>query len=673
MVEGAFFQDLAVLMVLAGIVSAIFSRLGWPKALGYILVGVLMSEHTWGGSFLLDAESVRILAQLGVVFLMFGMGLDFSAKDMKKIKGVVLPVAVADVLVMTWLGWLVGTKVFHWNTIQSLFLGVAICDSATTLLAKVIDEMGWGRRAFAKYVLGTSVCEDILCVGAIAVATGCAQGGGMSAGAFLASLGWLVLFFVATLVFGLIVVPRLMQRVGRNRDNEALLLAMLGCCFLVSYIAYKFEFSLALGAFLVGLLCATSVERERLGQLVDPLKSMFSAMFFVTIGLLVDPVALGRFLPHILLVSLVIVLGKCTNITFVSLATGLDVKTSVQNGMSLAQIGEFAFMTAILYADLVEDVRTPLFQIAVGASLLTTLLNPLFVRTSEKVGESTARHLPKSVKELLLEYRGWLAKIGASKGSLAYVLARQAAVKLIVYAALILAVGVTCTLLNHLDYTRFSVSFQHWKEWVFFAGANLFSVSILPLVHYATRSLGDEVAEMVAGEGNAAWQGPVRHVVRFAVHVAVAALFFLEVSAINLSAFPHSAAASWTVFGVLVVVGAVGWRFFARAGHRAAAQLHEAITAEERRADTLEPLAFALPEGSIAHVRVAAASAAVGRTLGELDVRAHTGATVISVRRGGLVHHDIGADWRCEANDVLVALGDAGQIDGLTRLVGPAA
>ena len=152
MLESAFFQDLAVQMVAAGGVAVLFSRLGWPKVLGYICAGILMNGYTWGGCLLKDVGSVKIIGQLGVVFLMFGMGLSFSAKDMKKIKSVALPAAIVDTLVMIWLGYTVGTKVFGWAKVPSVFLGVAICDSATTMLAKVFDELGWGRRMFTKYV-----------------------------------------------------------------------------------------------------------------------------------------------------------------------------------------------------------------------------------------------------------------------------------------------------------------------------------------------------------------------------------------------------------------------------------------------------------------------------------------------------------------------------------------
>ena len=164
----------------------------------------------------------------------------------------------------------------------ALFLGVAICDSATTLLAKVLDEQGWSSRPFAKYIMGTSVCEDIVCVGAVAVATGFATGGSVSLGALFNSLGGLALFFLSVLVVGFVLVPRLLESVAKRRDDEALLLTLLGCCFLVSHVASSFRFSLALGAFLVGILGASSDVRDRLGRLVAPLKSMYAAVFFVS-------------------------------------------------------------------------------------------------------------------------------------------------------------------------------------------------------------------------------------------------------------------------------------------------------------------------------------------------------------------------------------------------------
>ena len=157
MVEGAFIQDLALLMAVAGSASFLFGRLKWPKVVGYILAGILLSRHTWGGAFLVDERSVQTIAQLGIVFLMFTMGLGTSVNEMRSLGRVTMPIALLDMVIMMWLGFTIGRSVFGWGTVPSLFLGAAVCDSATTLLAKIIDEMGWGKRPFVRYVLGTSL------------------------------------------------------------------------------------------------------------------------------------------------------------------------------------------------------------------------------------------------------------------------------------------------------------------------------------------------------------------------------------------------------------------------------------------------------------------------------------------------------------------------------------
>ena len=186
MTESALFQDLAVLMAVAGLVAVVFHRLRWPKVIGYLLAGVLMGRYSWGGSFLVDETSIQTIGQLGIVFLMLTLGLEFSAGALKKVKGVSGPMAFVDTVVMIWIGYTVGRRIFGWSSVQSLFLGAAICDSATTLLAKTIDEMKWTGRPFVKYVISTSILEDVMCVGVIALVTGVANGKGLSLG----EVGW---------------------------------------------------------------------------------------------------------------------------------------------------------------------------------------------------------------------------------------------------------------------------------------------------------------------------------------------------------------------------------------------------------------------------------------------------------------------------------------------------
>jgi len=670
MSESAFFQDLAMLMSVAGIVAVIFTRLGWPKVLGYILAGVIMSEHTWGGCFLADEGSTKTIGQLGVVFLMFAMGLSFSSKDMKKIRAVSVPSAVVDTLVMIWLGYTVGTNIFGWSAGQSMFLGVAICDSATTLLAKVIDEMGWSNRAFSKYVLGTSICEDIVCVGAIAVATGFAQGGAVSAAALFSSLGWLLVFFLSVLVFGFILVPRLLHSVAKSKDDESLVLTVLGSCFFVSFFAYKFNFSLALGAFLVGILGASSEVRNRLSGLVDPLKSMFSAVFFVSIGLMVDPHALWSTLPQILLVTLVVIVGKMLNNTIVSLAAGVDVKTAIQIGFSLAQIGEFAFMVAILYSGLVGESSRDMFQIAVGVSLITTLLNPVMVRTSDKFGDFVERKLPERVKNGIDTYRAWLDKIRSSSDTPSFLLLRAAAIKLGIYAVLVLAVSSMCALMPKFDYSRFSVLFERYDKQVFFLIANLFSLSLLPMVVSAARALGDEVAILLAGDGNSRWQVSVKQLSRLVVIVAVTSMFLMEWWMLDLSVLPAERWVKLLSAVIMLGVCAAFWRSFAKAGRHATKCFNEALTAEERREGMVRMTTISVPEGTIHRLTLDANSPAVGSTVVALNVRAKTGASIVSVFRDGQIHRNVGPEWEFRIGDVLVAIGDSHQIVALKDLLG---
>ncbi|MBO7684123.1 MAG: cation:proton antiporter [Kiritimatiellae bacterium] len=670
MSESAFFQDLAVLMAVAGAVAGVFGRFGWPKVIGYILAGVVLGEHTWGGSLLADVGSTRTVGQLGVVFLMFGMGLSFSPKEVRRVRSVAVPAAVFDTVMMTWIGYIVGTRLFGWPAVPSLFLGVAICDSATTLLAKVFDELGWSNRPLATNVLGTSLCEDVICVGAIAVVTGVASGGGMSLGALGMSLGSLFLFFFTVLVFGFVLVPRLLDSIGRRGDGESLVLVALGVCFFVSYLAYLFHFSLALGAFLVGLVGATSGMRHRLVSLAAPLKAMFSAVFFVSIGLLVDPSALLRHLPEVAAVAAVIVAGKTSNIFLASVAAGADVRTAVQHGLALAQTGEFAFMVAMLYATLTGDFESPLFQVAVGASLLTVLLNPLLVRVSERAGAWAESKVPPGVEARLVSYRAWLERIRASRGSPAFRSLRLAAVKLGVYAVLVFAASVVCTLLGAYDYSGFSEFLERHDDLLFFVLANLFDVAVFSLVPSAARSLGDAVSVLLAGDGDSKWQTHLRPLVRHVSTTAAVALFFLEWTMINLSIVPQGGAVRIGASVVVVAAGVVGWRLFSKAGRRASQRFHEALTAEERREGMAAAMTVPAPPGDVHRLVLGAGSPAVGGTVVTLNIRAKTGASVVAVVRDGQVTRNVGPEWEFRIGDELLVLGDARQTGALKDLLG---
>jgi len=671
MSEDSFIQNVAVLTVLAGIVAVVFSRFKWPKVLGYIGVGVLMNEYTWGGSFLTDDSALQVIGQLGIIYLMLMMGLGFSTSQVKRMKAVAIPVSLIDTIVMTWLGYTVGTKCFGWGTVPSLFLGVAICDSATTMLAKVIDELKWGGKPFVRYALGTSVCEDIICVALIAVVTGVANGKGISLLAAGSSLGGLMVFFLAVFVFGMILIPRLLASVEKARDDEALLLAFVGCGCFVSWMALKLNFSVALGAFLVGVIGASSDVHKRLGELIMPLTSLFSAMFFISIGLLVDPAACLRHLPTVIALSAVVIAGKSVNCTFGALLSGQSIKTSVQMGLSLAQIGEFAFMVAILYVGLTGDKSCPMFEIVIAVSVLTTLLNPMLIRLSEPVGKWVENHMPSRTIRHIKTYRGFVAKLQSSQHEVElHRIVRTGAIQLGVIGILNFAVAVAFTLLEQWDFSEFSSFCNDNKRFIFCLLVNLFITAMLVPVIRIGRTLGRAFALTLVGTEETKWHQAMRHAISLAVVIAAALLLFCEMSMINVNLAPEEPWERWTIRGILLLAAVFGWRVFVKAVDRAHTRFVEALGAEERREKIVQMMTFSVPEDHVSRLEIDLASPAVGTTVFSLNIRAKTGATIVAIERNDTELRNIGPDTEIQVGDVLVAVGDGRQIAALKDLLG---
>lgn len=669
MTESALIQDLAMMMAIAGLVSVLFAKLKWPKVIGYIFAGILMSRHTWGGSFLADENSVQTIGQLGIVFLMFTLGLGFSTSEMKKLKNVTVPTAIFDTVVMTYLGYTVGTKLLGWGAVESLFLGAAICDSSTTLLAKVIDEMKWSSRRFSKYVVGTSVCEDIICIGIIALITGVAAGNASFA-AVGKSLGGLFVFFLATIFFGLVLVPRLLDSVARRHDDEALLLTLLGCCFFVTWIAFKLNFSLALGAFLVGILGASSDVRRRLHELADPLRSMFAAVFFVSIGLLVNPASCWENLPVILGLSALVMIGKGCNCFLGGMISGESLKTSVQMGFSLAQIGEFAYMVALLYLSTTNDSESQMYQIVVGVSLLTTVLNPVMIRLSDPAGDRVEKHCPARLARWLGNYREFMAKFHGSGASRSAAAIRKALIELVVIAVIELAIVITVSMMGRYDWSEFSEFFERNDRIFLCLGANVIMLAMFAPVLRIARTLGGALGDMLVNPGASRWQQAVHNVVNHLAAIVIVGGSFVWMVMLNVPIQPSQTWAKCAVYGVLAVAAIAGWRFFSKAGHRAFQRFDEAAKADERRSAEPRQILFSVPEDAVHKLTLTDASPAIGATVVTLNIRAKTGASVVSVIRDGKTVRNIGAEWEFRIGDTLVVIGDAHQLAALKDLLG---
>ena len=675
MSQSAFFQDLAVLMAVAGLVAAVFHRLRWPKVIGYLLAGVLMGRYTWGGSFLADEGSIQTIGQLGIVFLMLTLGLEFSAGALKKVKGVSGPMAFVDTVVMMWIGYTVGRRMFGWSSVQSLFLGAAICDSATTLLAKTIDEMKWTGRPFVKYVISTSILEDVMCVGVIALVTGVANGKGLSLGAVGLSLGSLAVFFVCTVLLGFVLVPRILNAVANSGSDEALLLTLLGFCFFVSWVAYRLDFSLALGAFLMGVLGSSSVARRRLLNIAEPLRCMFAAVFFVTIGCLVNPSVCWANIGVILLLSLVVVCGKGINCFTISVLTGQPLKAAVQTAFGLAQIGEFAYMVALLYMTATGDATSPMYQIVIGVSLVTTCLSPLLLRVSDPVGDWVERNAPARVKEWLRQYNVWLARLRAASvpGETSSRI-RRSLVCLAAFWVLMFAFSVVASMLDGYDWSRFSVFFNVHKKAFFSLAANVAFLALLKPIWTAGRHLGDDVgAVLLAGahfSGGETWRKALLHTARSFTLLAVAAVTVGEIFMLDVNLMPEETSVRIGIAVVLAVAIPVAVRYLWPAMNAAGAQFNAALEAETRMAEKPEPLVISVPGERYLKVSLPDTSPAAGLTIKALDIRAKTGASVVAVSRGDCKHGNPGPDWCFAPGDTVEAIGDPKQLASLKDLLG---
>ncbi|MFH0878378.1 MAG: cation:proton antiporter [Lentisphaerota bacterium] len=251
----SFIQDLAIVMMVAAVVSIVFHRFDQPRVIGYILAGVIIGPHTPPFSFIHDEASIRTLADLGVIFLMFSLGLEFNFRKIRNVGGTAAATAVLDVVVMLWIGYTLG-RLLGWGRMESVFLGAVICDSSTTLLVKTLNDLGWTRRPFASLIFGITLVEDLLAIVLIAVLNGLGMTGSVQPGMLLGRLGDLGIFLVVVIVVGLLAVPRLLGALARYKSDELLLITVLGLCFGVSLVAVKLQFSLALGAFLMGAVTA---------------------------------------------------------------------------------------------------------------------------------------------------------------------------------------------------------------------------------------------------------------------------------------------------------------------------------------------------------------------------------------------------------------------------------
>ena len=662
----AFLQDLAVVMIVAALVTVVFHRLKQPVVLGYIIAGIIIGPHTPPFPLIKSEETINTLSELGVILLMFSLGLEFSLRKLKKVGAPALIAALLEILLLFWVGYEVG-RLFGWRNMDSVFLGAMLSMSSTTVIIKVLGELGKMKERFAQLIFGILIIEDILGIAMIALLSGIAMTGTLSVADVGATLGKLGIFLSVTLVVGLIAVPRLIGYVAKFKSNEMMIVTVLGLCFGVALLAAKLGYSVALGAFVIGAVIAEAREIHRIETLIEPVRDMFSAIFFVAIGLLIDPKLLLVYWQPILVITLAVIVGKVLTCSFGAFVGGNDTRTSLRVGMGLAQIGEFSFIIASLGVTL-KVTSSFLYPIAVAVSVITTLLTPYLIKSADGLAGLFDRKAPPSLVNSLQLYTRWVGQIGSRQtASLATQLMRRWILQMALNAALIAAVFIAVAFVGQRppEWMKNLGLNDQWLKAALWLAAVIFSMPMFIATARKLQALGlllaeTKVSQAAAGERTAAIRSVVANVVPIAGTVALG-LFVLVLSSTLLPPLN-------VLLVLLVISGFIAWllwRSFIKVYSKAQIALLETFAqAPAPRHDTAQiARPSLLRDADLETVILAAGSPAIGKLIRELELRTRTGASIVAIERGGVNNVNPGPDEELQVNDQVLLLGSAAQLE----------
>ena len=431
-------KDLALILVVAGFVTLIFKKLKQPLVLGYIVAGFLVSPHMPYVMSVVDKSDIQTWADIGVIFLLFSLGLDFSIKKILKMGASPIIAACTIIFCMMTLGVIVGHS-FGWKEMDCIFLGGMVAMSSTTIIYKAFSDMGLTQQGFASTVMSVLILEDILAIVMMVMLSTIASGNSPDGVQLLGSIMKIGFFLVLWFVVGLFAIPLFLRSVRKLLNNETLLIVALGFCCLMAVISTQVGFSAAFGAFVMGSILAETVEADKIIRLVDPVKNLFGAIFFVSVGMLVNPNVLINYAVPILLLVITILVGQALFGTLGYLLGGQTLKNAMRCGFSMAQVGEFAFIIATLGRSL-GVISEFLYPVVVAVSVITTFLTPYMIRAAEPCYNFLVKHLPKQWVRRLTHIQTNSTGESATEDNLWKVLMKKIILNTLIYGILSSAV-----------------------------------------------------------------------------------------------------------------------------------------------------------------------------------------------------------------------------------------
>src|SRR4030088_1384686 len=666
----AFLQNLAVVLCVAAVATVVFQRLHQPVVFGYLLAGMIIGPHI-PLPLVADPQTVRALSELGVILLMFSLGLEFSIRKLVQVSQKAGAVALFECSIMVSVGYLVG-QMLGLTRMESIFAGAIVGISSTTIIGKAFQEQKVKGRV-TELVFGILIIEDLIAIFLLTILTTISRSGAVSPTDVLLTAMRLAMFLAALIGFGILIVPRAIRAVQKLGQPETTLVASIGICFAAALLALSFGYSVALGAFIAGSLLAESgheVEIENLGR---PVRDMFAAIFFVSVGMMIDPTALTEHWRAVLALTLAVIIGKVLAVTIGAFLAGHGRRTAMKAGMSLAQIGEFSFIIAGVgvASGVISDW---LYAVAIAVSAITTLTTPLLIKLSNRAAASIDRWLPEPIQTVAALYGAWIELVRGAPRAPTERSGTNRIIRIILLdAALITAVviGVDVELdrLSLLVGTMIGMPPARVRFMVVLV-SGMITVPLIYGLITSAKALGNHLARRAFADtqkGKVDLADAPRRALVILVPLAVVLAVGIPVVAITQPFLPPHQGAFVLVLLTLLLLVAL-WRNAANLqGHaRAGAQIIASALANQMASTDgasdetklLEDVNAVLPGlGEPVAIRVGPQSIAVGRSLAQLNLRGATGATVLAIRRGAKqIPTPLGREV-IEAGDVVAVAG----------------
>lgn len=607
-------SDLGLILITAAVAVLLFKKIKQPLVLGYLIAGFLAGNHFDFFPSVKDIKSVEVWAEIGVIFLLFSLGLEFSFKKLMKVGGTASITTITQVITMVVIGYLVG-RWMGWKSMDCIFLGVILSISSTTIILKTFDELGVKSQKFAGIVIGSLIVQDIVAILMMVLLATFAVSQQFSGAELLQSVLKLLFFLTIWFVGGIFFIPTLLRKAKSILTDEMLLIISLALCLMMVMLASNVGFSPALGAFIMGSIIAETTQAEHIEHLVKPVKNLFGAVFFVSVGMLINLDTLYEHALPVAILTLLVIFGQSLSSTIGALLSGLPLKQSVQTGMSLSQIGEFSFIIATLGMTL-QVTSDFLYPVVVAVSAVTTFTTPFMVKFSTPFSEYLERHLPRKWTKRIERY-------SANAQSIKLVSNWQIVVRAFLTQAIIHSAIIVAVILVSSKYLLPFVEGFHFGKMV---GALITLIIISPFLWALSlrRVAANEVA-ILREEGK--YRGPILMMILLRMVLTLFYIGFL------LNIFFSPGIALIALISAVVVYFVFPKKLNAQY-HKIEDHFLENLNARENKRAKRSRSDLTPWDGHMTTFDIAASSNIIGNTLEELAIREQLGINIAFIKRG---------------------------------------